>query len=170
MGAILMTNMHGNEVAINDFTLECIISRGEMHLFNRQVFRKEGQGDPRTILLALGRNGLGDDIHAMPAIAAKIALGYEITVIGREFNRACYESLGCKFIDERTTFGGDDNTDKVYLEEALKHYGSVYSMKTWCTEHDWDSKGEITLSRFEQVARYLEVELPKEFDWRKLLI
>lgn len=164
-----MTNMHGNEVAINDFTYECIVSRGELHLFNRQVYRKKGKGDPMNILLALGRNGLGDDIHAMPAVAAKIAQGFHITVIGRAFNRLCYESLGCGFIDEKTTFSGSDETDKEYLEEALQRYGYVYSMKNWCLEHDWDSKGAITKTRFEQFAEFLDVDLPKEFDWREYL-
>ncbi len=170
MGAILMTNMHGNEVAINDFTFAAIVSRGELHLFNRQVYRKKGIGDPMKILLALGRNGLGDDIHAMPAIAAKIAQGFDVTVIGREFNRLCYESLGCHFIDEKTTWSGDDGTDKTYREDALNEYGAVYSMVMWCIEHDWDSKGEVSVTRFEQFAKFLDVELPKEFNWRKYLL
>lgn len=168
MGAILMINMHGNEVAVNDFTYRAIKSRGELHLFNRQVYKHPGKGDPKSILLMLNTNGLGDDIHAMPAIAAKLAQGFNITVVGREFNKLCYESLGCKFIDEKST-QGDNGTTKEFTEAAKLEYGAVYSMRMWCTEHDWDSKGDISITRFEQFAKYLDVELPESFDWREYL-
>lgn len=157
MGSIFMINPFGHEVPVNDFTYEQLLVTGRIKNFNRQVFCHQGRADNNRICLMLNTNGIGDDIHSMPAIYAKRRQGYEIHISGLErFTAPIFESLGCKIVP---SIGIGE------MKEKLTEYHQIYSMKMWCIEHDFDSRGEITLTRFEQFARYLSVNLPEKFSF-----
>lgn len=166
MVSILLINQYGNEVQVNETAYQQIVDRGEEHLFHRQIIKHTGDGEQRNILLDLRMNGIGDDIHAMPAIAAKIAQGFKISVIGRAFTRLCFISLGCSFIPE----GENEPMMESIVNEEDDAFGIIYSLKMWTHEHEWDTKGICTMSPMEQFAKLIEVELPKEFDWKQLLV
>lgn len=158
MGVIVLNNQHGKEVILNDFAYESLVASDLIKLFTPRTIKHVGTGDPMSICVLFGHNGIGDDIHVMPALHQKIQDGYTVTVIGKEFTRLCFESVGC-------TFRKASGYEADHIQENLKHYGAIYNMQMLCVEHDWYSEGNITKTRFEQAAEYLEVELPEKFNW-----
>lgn len=123
----------------------------------------EGLGPKDSICLLLHRNGMGDDIHSMPAIAAKIAEGFNITVYSRPFTRRCFESLGCIWHHQR-------EADSDFMKLATRQYGQIISATQWCTHHELATNGKPVLDRFEQFAKILDVDLPREFSWLEALM
>jgi hypothetical protein len=117
-----------------------------------------GTGNPRSIALLLHDNGIGDHIHAMPAIWQKVRDGFDVHVYSKPFTRRCFESIGC-------TWHAMSGPQPGWLAENLGRYGKVYSLSQWCIEHEKATEGKPTLTRFEQFAELIEGELPEEFYW-----
>lgn len=162
MPAIL--NPHGVETEADDWLIRKMKKDGDWARgFQALPVKREGSGPAKQICLLLGNNGIGDDIHAMPAIAQKLADGYSIDVYSREFTRVCYESLGCTFYPASSASMG-------FYEGALTKYGAIYHLSQWCIDHESKTDGKPTLSRFEQFAALLDTELPAAFDWSKYLV
>lgn len=160
---MILLNKYGREVQVNSAVLEIINREKRMHEFKQLPCRTDGTGNPKHICLLIGNNGIGDDIHAMPAIKKKIDEGYTIDVFGRPFTRLCYESLGCNFLPYQSPNIG-------FVPKNLSKYGAIYHLSQWCMKHEQDTEGLPTKTRFQQFAEYLDVELPDSFDWVQHLI
>jgi hypothetical protein len=150
----------GREVQLNSEVWQCIVRRGDAHKYAKNITVHEGTGPANKILLMLNDNGIGDDVHALPAIAQKIREGFDITVIARKFTRSMFEKLGCKFI-EACPEGMPG-----FLKENLPRYGLLYNLPTWCIDHDEETSGNVFLTRFEQFAKKIGTTLPESFDFR----
>ena len=155
-----MINPSGHEVIINNATEQMLRGNGTWDKFKKREFRIPGVGPEKSICLLLGGNGLGDSIHALPAIWQKIHDGFEVTVYARAFDRPIFEAIGCKFFDESLQEGAD-----------LSYYGAIYKLFMWLTDHEADcGAGPIQLTRFEQFARLIDTTVPESFDFRKYLL
>lgn len=119
-------------------------------------------GDPKRILLAALRTGLGTSVHALPAISQLISDGYEVTVNCKDFQRAIYEAIGCKTICIREPFGLS------WFQEHGNEYGKIVSLATWDQWQQWQY-GFNTTSTMEAFAQILDVSLPEEFSWINIL-
>src|SRR5690242_7847138 len=98
---MIVLNKYGREVQINSKILAKIQRRGNMNDFQKLPCKTICNGSENHIALLLGENGIGDDIHAMPAVWQKIQQGYTIDVYSRDFTRECYESVGANFTPYR---------------------------------------------------------------------
>lgn len=161
--AIMMINPHGEEVLVNHDVIRWLKNIGIFHQYHRQIHKYPGTGPENKVCLLVNVNGLGDDLHSMPAIAQKIADGHEVSIGGlddyranRMFNAKIFTSLGCQLIP---------CVEKGFIDDNLQHYSAIHSLKMWCLEHDWDTKGDVELTRFDQFARHIETPLPESFSW-----
>lgn len=162
--AIWLVNPHGIEVLVGDYARSRMELQGKLHLFKRRATKTIGKGNPNDILVDIRENGIGDDIHSLPALWQKVQNGFNVTVTGREMNRKLFERIGCKFVSEK-------NTDGEYIKKSINDFGIIYSLKMWCTEHDFDARLTGAFKeRFKQFADFIEVELPKSFNWRPFLL
>jgi hypothetical protein len=152
-------NRAGNEVEIDDWLIAQMRRDGTFHGFDMLPTTRQGNGPANRVALLVANNGIGDDIHAMPAIAAKVAAGYSVDVYGRPFTRECYTSVGASFYDYRSL--GVSNTS-----DLLRDYGSGHYLSQWCLRHEHETDGMPTQSRFEQFAHWIGATLPDAFDWR----
>lgn len=120
------------------------------------------EGDPRKVLLAALRTGLGTTVHTLPAISQMIAEGYDVTINCKAFQRPIYEAIGCKAITVREPFGMAES------KELVKQYGRIISLATW---DQWQQfqHGFNTTSTMDAFASILDVSLPVEFSWEKSL-
>ncbi len=75
-----------------------------------------------------------------------------------------YERLGCEYVNEFDCFQKIGTVDRLQEE-----FGAIYSLTKLCLEHEIETKGIITLTRFEQFAEILETTVPKTFDFKKYL-
>lgn len=116
------------------------------------------EGDPKKVLLAALRTGLGTTVHALPAISQLISEGYEVTVNCKEFQRPIYESIGCKTMCIREPFGLS------WAKEHGNDYGRIVSLATWDQWQQWQFGSNVT-GTMEAFAEILGVELPEEFSW-----
>lgn len=159
-------NQAGSEVFIDPQTLARIQKRGDMHLFRKRPTEYDGSGPKNKVAIVYqspnGANGIGDYIHAMPALCAKVEAGFEVHVWSSEFFRPIIERCGCIYHDYREAQIG-------WLKRALTEYGTVYMLTYWCIKHDEYSFGNVTMNRFDQMADYLSVKLPESFSWRAKL-
>jgi hypothetical protein len=112
-----------------------------------------GTGPARRIALLLHDNGIGDAIHAMPALSQKVRDGFEVHVYSRAFVRRCYESVGCHWHAMDTPTIG-------WIDDHAAEYGRIYSLSQWCMIHEAETQGRPTLTRFEQFAALIEGTLP----------
>jgi hypothetical protein len=156
-----MVNKAGVEVIVTG-AIEARWRRlGRMDALRPREFAVAGPGEPMTVLLDLRMNGLGDAIHSLPAIAEKVRLGFHVIVITTPFLEALFTRIGCTVLHH----------DIPAESDALRYVGTSYNLKMWCTEMDADSGPErLQTSRFGQFARLVNVELPKEFDFRRHLL
>lgn len=118
-----------------------------------------GTGPAHRIALLVHDNGIGDHIHAMPAIWQKIRDGFEVHVYSRPFTRRCFESVGA-------TWHAMEGPSPGWIDAHAAHYGRIYSLSQWCMTHERETEGRPTLTRFEQFAALIETTLPgDEFTW-----
>jgi hypothetical protein len=117
-----------------------------------------GTGPAHRIALLLHDNGIGDAIHAMPALSQKVRDGFEVHVYSRAFVRRCYESVGCHWHAMDTPTIG-------WIDDHTAEYGRIYSLSQWCMIHEAETNGNPTLTRFEQFAALIETGLPDRFRW-----
>lgn len=117
----------------------------------------EGTGDEKSICLLFREHGIGDDIHAMPAVQWLVDNGFAVTVYARPFARKCWESVGATFFDIRETFFG-------WVPMNAHKYGKIYSLSQWSV---WDENiyGYSQIERFQYFAELIEAELPTSFSW-----
>lgn len=158
---MILLNPRGREVQVNSKVLEKIRKRGDTDKYQRMPAKTICDGPEKHICLLLGNNGIGDDIHAMPAIAQKIAEGFTIDVYSRPFTKSCYELLGATFYDYGTARIG-------FMEKHKKTYDAVYHLSQWCMSHEQETDGKPTKTRFEQFAGYIETSLPDRFNWQSV--
>lgn len=167
--AVFLTNEHGNEALVSRSVLNI---RGA-NAFTPRTIKHVGTGDPKKICLLLNLEGLGSDIHAMPAIAQKIKEGFDVHVYARTFSEVCYRSLGCS-----TFYFGDivqpHELVKILLERGHEfnssHYGAIYNLSNWSQEHEFWHGLNTGVSRFQQFADLIETTLPNEFSWAESLL
>jgi Glycosyltransferase family 9 (heptosyltransferase) len=119
-------------------------------------------GPANNVLLVVYENGIGDLVHAMPAIRGKIDAGVSVSVGCRDWQWPFYQRLGCLRIEESEPMMG---TFRRYESE----YGVIYRLKHWCRRHDEDSGGDVVHTRFEQFARLIGADLPLTFDFNPYL-
>jgi hypothetical protein len=153
----LMTNASGTEIIMTASAEARMKEQGDWWKFKKRKFMEIGKGDPKYILLDLRMNGLGDAIHALPAIVAKLNQGFVIDILTEEFLNPIFQGVGCAC--------------QAYVMKS--EYGKIYNLKMWYSEHEADCGAEavaVKLSRFEQFARILGVELTEKFDFRKYLL
>ena len=134
----------------------------EQYVYSKILLSYEGNGPDHRILLLMKGNGMGDDIHAMPVVWQKVQDGYDVAVVGREFTKECFTSIGAKFIPEKEAYIG-------WWREQLNDYGTIYSLNEWCISHDEDTGGFIEHDRFTQLARILDTTVPASFSWQDFL-
>jgi hypothetical protein len=162
-----MLNPAGQDVFIPKAAWERIVQRGHQVQFRPRPHLFMGTGEPNRVAVIYqshnGANGLGDHLHAMPALAAKVAEGFKVHVYTAEFFRPFVESVGCIWEDWKPLGIG-------WMARAQKEYGTVYSLLYWCIRHDENTYGDVTTTRFQQMADYLQVKLPEHFSWRERLI
>jgi hypothetical protein len=167
-------NPAGIEVTVDARGWEQIVRRGEADKFRKVPTKTEGLGPKNKIALLLHGNGIGDCVHSLPAIIAKIREGFEITVMAEESLCPFFAKAGCETIAVHSDQDGSLWTDKGsilgFIPEHMNEYGAFYSLKHWCVAHDEDTSGDSTLDRFRQFAGYIEIECPEKFDWRPYLI
>lgn len=126
----------------------------------REVQKHVGSYSGKRIALLLRDNGLGDDIHSLPAIWQKIQSGYEVHVIGTGGRRTQYlfESVGC-ICWEYETIG--------FVEKHLGHYEAIYALSEWCIT--FEQTHDELIDRMAQFAGYIDSSLPKEFNYASFL-
>lgn len=152
------------EVLVTPEIYEKLVATGEIVKFTNATQKITGSGPANKIALLLHQNGLGDDVHAMPGLFAKVSEGYEVHVWGRAFNRAMYETLGCRFHEGRMP-------EDFALTDVLRpEFGAIWSLKNWCINHDEATDGDVTLDRFDQFAQLIETTAPHEFSWLEALL
>lgn len=133
--------------------------------------RYVGRGDPQRVALLLSGhyngNGMGDDIHALPAIAQRALLGYSVDVYTREFrlplfNHAAWSELGVRaFAGESLGVGSH--------AALMEQYGEIYSLTQWCLLHDAATRGEVVTDRFDQFAGLIDTFTPAHFDFPRYM-
>lgn len=160
-----LINSFGREVHSPPDHYARLVRTGEILNYSRLFQKTLGNGPTRKVCLLAHSNGLGDDLHAMPGLAAKVAEGYEVTIYGRPFNRALYESVGCEFRI------AEEGAAQFGLVQSLREeFGSFYSLKTWCLNHDEETQGDVTKDRFDQFAGLIDTSAPHEFSWLERLL
>ena len=164
----------GNEVNVDARGWEQIVRRGEADKFRRVPTTTMGRGPEGKIVLLLHGNGIGDCIHSLPAISAKLEQGFDITVLAEESVCPFFERAGCKVIPVHSDATGsvwiDNGSILGFIPEHYDEYGTFYSLKHWCVTHDEDSKGNSSKDRFVQFAEFIGVDLPAMYKWREILI
>lgn len=153
-------NPNGHELWLDERDIEHIKARGDWQKFTRPEAPIDAKGPANEVLLLMNMNGLGDDIHAMPVVWQKIKDGFNVTVVGREFSKECFTSIGAQFIDENETYPG-------WIKEVQRDYGVILSLKQWCLQHESETAGYISKDRFEQLAELIGTTIPKKFSWAK---
>lgn len=155
-------NPSGNVVLIDRQTKERLIENGDWCHFKLRQPLTIGTGPEHKICLLIQENGLGDHIHALPAIKALIDSGKDVTVYVPAFYAPLFEKLNVTVKDsEDCTIG--------FIEENIPRYGKIYSLSSWCIIHDEETDGDVTDDRFLQFAKLVDVELPESFSWRELI-
>lgn len=166
----------GTEVTVDSEGWDQIIRRGDADKFSKEPTSTYGFGPAKKIALLLHGNGIGDMVHSLPAICAKIAEGYEIDLMAEKNLCPFFERTGCNVIPayEMAPGGavcyGDGKPVQGFIKDHRNEYGKFYSLKHWCVAHDEESEGKSHIDRFDQIAGYLDVELPKKFDWKPYLL
>lgn len=162
-----LINPAGSEVFVDKETLAKIEQRGDRHLFRERPWKYAGLGPTMKIAVVYqapnGSNGIGDYVHAMPALCAKVAAGFDVHVYSSEFFRPFIERSGATYHDCKAMGIG-------WLADAQKIYGTVYMLTFWCIKHDELTFGDVTKDRFAQMADYLETTLPETFSWKERLL
>jgi hypothetical protein len=158
-------NQHGIEVSISEETWAILVhDRPHEAAKYRRIERSTAtSGASDRILLLLHENGIGDVIHAMPAIRAKIESGCRVAVGCTDIQTPLYRRLGCEIIEEKEPTIG-------VVGKYWGEYGKIYSLRHWCRAHDEETGGDVTVPRFEQFAKYIDATLPETFDWRPYLL
>lgn len=122
----------------------------------------QGSGD--GICLVMHSGGLGDAIHATPAISV-LAQSQSVTVIIPALQHEYWQYLA----DEYGVVLRDcsEPIDFVWLEQAKLEFAEIYSLFDWCT---WEMRndGPLTTDTIGQFAGLIGVELPEEFSWAEL--
>ncbi len=131
----------------------------ELEILNVSYSVTAGHGPSQTIAILLRKNGIGDDIHAMPALAQKVRDGFRVVIYGNDFTRDCFESVGCEFRSASNLAAGT-------VEEISDEFGSIYDLSQWCRAHEREMQGTPVLSRFAQFAELIGTTLPTEFSWK----
>jgi hypothetical protein len=159
-----MINPSGVELIVNSATEVMLRQSGKWESFHKREFRINGKGPDYSICIYLGANGLGDAIHTMPAIEAKINEGFLVSIYAAAFQLPIFRKLGCLVHPE-------EEYESLGLDTLRGIFGVIYNAKMWCMEHDADCSAEpIRLYRFAQFAQIIETTLPKEFSFRKYLV
>lgn len=159
---MIVLNEHGLEVEVDSETIEHIKKRGVWPLYKISPRSTAGAASEKKICILLKNNGIGDAIHAMPAIHQKIQDGYQITVVAESFYEEWFTRLGVEFIAAQEHMIG-------FVEENKHKYGKFYSLRQWCIQHDEQTHGSPYISRFQQFADLIETSLPPTFDWQPIL-
>ncbi len=122
----------------------------------------EGAGPHEKVLYLLHVNGIGDMVHAMPALRSQIESGKEVWVACQAEHAPYFKRLGCNISDE-----GDrlDSIQRLHAE-----FGRIHILKHWCITHDQMTGGDVSIPRFAQFAEYVGATLPAEFDWTPYLL
>ncbi len=158
-------NPFGQEIHLTKKDIDFIVKQGDLKLFQPRAFRHEGQGLKNKVAIIFssnnGSNGIGDYVHAMPALTAKVQSGFECHVWTTEFFRPFIEWCGATFHDGSLL--GVGSIAKMQLE-----FGVIHSLVHWCIEHDEQTFGDVHKTRFEQIAEFLGVELPDRFSWDEI--
>lgn len=123
-----------------------------------------GNGNPKSICILFQENGIGDIICAMPALWQKKQGDFDIEVYGEPFMKPVFDRMGIAFVD-----GAENYQQPGTIELLQEKFGAIYSIMGLCTEHETETSGAITLSRFEQFARCIETTVPNEFNFRSFL-
>ena len=123
----------------------------------KSVYANAGLGDIKKIGIHLRESGIGDDLHAMPAVSWLCDNGYDVTVIGTPFTRECWESCGAKFL----------NVFDVGMSKMME-FGRYYILNQWSV---WEEMrlGYSPMPRFNQFAELVHAELPEKFSWLERL-
>jgi len=159
---MLVLNEHGLEVEVDHETIEHLKKRGVWQLYRTSPRQTLGCGPEKSICLLLQRNGIGDAIHALPAISQKIKDGYSITVVAEPFVQEWFVRAGCTFQPAQEMMVG-------FIQENKHKYSKFYSLSQWCIDHDEVSNGSPTVARFQQFADLIETVLPAAFEWESIL-
>lgn len=123
-----------------------------------------GTGDPKRIALLLWRNGIGDDIHALPGVWSKLQEGYRITVYVTAFRVPLWQSLGWPIEVQ------EEPKEKIgFLDNLRRDYGAIYSLSEWCLSHDAETEGRPAKGRIEQFCDAIGTSVPQGFDLGKAL-
>src|SRR4051812_21057736 len=114
---MLFINEFGCEVNIDEAGIEQLKARGVWHLFKPSERKYVGKGPEKNICILFNGNGIGDAIHAMPAVWQKVQEGYDITVYMHPWASTCFTSLGCDvWKAEHSTLG--------FIPEHINTFGA----------------------------------------------
>src|SRR5689334_7159034 len=95
----LMKNASGAEIIMTASAESRMKEQGDWWKFKKREFVEIGKGNPKCILLDLRMNGLGDAIHALPAIGEKVRLGFEVWIMAEAFYAPIFFGVGITGID-----------------------------------------------------------------------
>lgn len=158
MSAVNLINPSGRIVTVNRVVIEQLKANGLFKDYSKFISGMKGDGDEKKILILHSTenemfNGLGDAIHALPAIDAKIKEGYEVTVNDNKFRAPIFKSVGAK-----VKFDNFED-DRKYAESKKADYGMIYCCRHWCLEHEWETEGIPTRTRFQAFADIINTTL-----------
>ncbi len=116
-----------------------------------------GTGDPKEICLLMRKHGLGDDLHAMPAVEGLVKAGYRVTVYAKTFTRKCWESVGAEFFEIPRGHIG-------WMEANQHRFSQIHALNEWSV---WESNIEGTgLHPISQIfAELIGAKMPDQFSW-----
>lgn len=111
-------------------------------------------GPPNKVLIAAATNvGIGDAIHAMPAVWQMIADDYDVTVNCMSFTAPLWHSIGAKTTHDTQGLGWEP-----------QGFGALYQPHLW--NHDARYN---TMDRFDAFAEEIGVCVPDSFSWIDVL-
>jgi hypothetical protein len=133
-----------------------------------------GTGSPMSICLFMEQCGIGDNVHAAPVLWHATQNGYSITVYCRPFHKAFFEALGCSvftlthFVDGNIIVNETGEVISFDFIEKHPEFGKLYSLNEWgiWKEH---VQGGSSQDRMEWFAELVDLPLPAEFSWVKVL-
>ncbi|MBL7987662.1 MAG: hypothetical protein JNJ94_06350 [Chlorobi bacterium] len=129
--------------------------------------RTNGHGEPNRIALLLSGhdngNGMGDDIHALPAIAQRAQLGCSIDVFTRKFRLPLFNHPAWSNIGVRAFAGEELGVGSTPMLQG--RYGAIYSLTQWCLIHDAATGGNVVVDRFDQFASLIDTFAPQRFSF-----
>ena len=160
-----LINEHGIEVNLTEEVWSRTVHDRpfEARKYRRADVGVQAAGPSDRMLLLLFENGIGDVIHSMPAIRAKMDSGTHVAIGCNPDHAQIYRRLGCEIIEERDPTVG-------IIKKYYSDFGQIHSLQHWCRAHDEEAGGEVTVNRFDQFANYIKSGLPESFDFRQYLI